>query len=62
VPSYVTYVKGKYFVSDVQTVQKQLGITFEFMQWLGFENVFVHPDQTLNEDKNLQLTHKPAIG
>jgi hypothetical protein len=31
------------------------------MQWWAFENVSVHRDQTLNEDKNLQLTHHPTI-
>jgi hypothetical protein len=34
-------------------VIEKLPATFEFMQWLAFENVFVHHDQTLNEDKNL---------
>ena len=31
------------------------------MQWWPFENVSVPRDQTLNEDKNLNLTPYPAI-
>jgi len=44
----------------IEFVQR-IGTTFVFMQWLSFDNLSVHYDRTLNEDKNLQLTHHATI-
>ena len=40
-------------ISITQILKKPWATTFVFMKWWAFENVSVHRDQTLNEDKNL---------
>jgi hypothetical protein len=62
VPSYVTYVKGKYLVSNMQAVQKQCGITFMFMTDWVFE--VRHCPTLPNEIKKtkLQIYTSPQAG